>query len=80
LALLERGYADRLFISADSCATIDWFDIGVIEQMMAAGMALDWTIKIVHDKVLPGLRDTGMSAEQERTILVENPVRWLTGG
>ena len=25
LALLERGYADRLFLSADSCATIDWF-------------------------------------------------------
>ena len=25
LALLERGYADRIFLSADSCATIDWF-------------------------------------------------------
>ena len=25
LALLERGYADRMFLSADSCATIDWF-------------------------------------------------------
>ncbi len=25
LALLERGYAERIFLSADSCATIDWF-------------------------------------------------------
>src|SRR5204862_463523 len=23
--LLRRGYADRMFLSADSCATIDWF-------------------------------------------------------
>ena len=25
LALLERGYAERMFLSADSCATLDWF-------------------------------------------------------
>ena len=25
LALLERGHADRVFLSADSCASIDWF-------------------------------------------------------
>lgn len=80
LALLERGHAERLFISADSCATIDWFPQPVIEQMLAAGMARDWTIKIVHDKVLPELRERGMTPEQERAMLVENPARWLTGG
>lgn len=79
LALLERGYADRIFLSADSCATIDWFPAEAIEQMIAAGMAKEWTIRIVPERVLPELREAGMSEEQERTMMVENPVRWLTG-
>jgi phosphotriesterase-related protein len=79
LELLKRGYADRIFVSADSCATIDWFEAEAGKQMEAAGMIQDWTIKIVHDKVLPALREGGMTEEQERTMLYENPVRWLTG-
>ena len=79
LALLERGYADRIFVSADSCATIDWFSPEAVQQMTGAGMVSDWTIKIVHDKVLPALREGGMTEEQEHTMLHENPVRWLTG-
>ena len=55
LALLERGYADRLFLSADSCGTIDWFAQEAIEQMLAAGMAKDWDIRIVHQRVIPDL-------------------------
>ena len=27
LALLERGYADRMFLSQDYCATIDWYPV-----------------------------------------------------
>ena len=53
LALLERGYAERLFLSADSCATIDWFPPEVIEQLVAAGAAKDWTIRIVPERVIP---------------------------
>lgn len=78
LALLERGYADRIFISADSCATIDWFPQPVVEQLIQAGMAVDWDIRIVPEKVLPDLREQGMSEEQERTVMVDNPVAWLT--
>ena len=61
LALLERGYADRIFLSADSCATIDWFPPEAIEQMLAAGMAKDWDIRIVPERVLPDLREAGMT-------------------
>jgi phosphotriesterase-related protein len=77
-ALLERGYADRIFLSADSVATTDWFPPNVIEQLIAAGAAHDWTIRIVPEKVLPELREWGLTEEQERTMMVENPVRWLT--
>ena len=79
LALLERGYADRMFLSADYCATIDWFTPETEQAMLEAGMAVDWSMTIVHDKVLPALRDGGMTDEQERTMLVENAPRWLTG-
>src|SRR5689334_3018259 len=77
--LLERGYAERIFLSADSVATTDWFPPNVIEGLIAGGAAHDWTIRIVPEKVLPELREWGMSDEQERTMMVENPVRWLTG-
>jgi phosphotriesterase-related protein len=77
-ALLERGYADRIFLSADSVATTDWFPPNVIEQLIAAGAAKDWTIRLVPERVLPELREAGMSEEQERTMMVDNAVRWLT--
>ena len=77
-ALLERGYADRIFLSADSVATTDWFPPNVIEGLIASGAANDWTIRIVHEKVLPELREWGVTEEQERTMMVENPVSWLT--
>jgi phosphotriesterase-related protein len=77
-ALIERGYADRIFLSADSVATSDWFPRNVIEQLIASGAAKDWTIRLVPEKVLPELRDWGLSEDQERTLMVENPVGWLT--
>ena len=78
-ALLERGYADRIFLSADSVATTDWFPSNVIEQLIASGAANEWTIRIVPERVLPELREAGMTDQQERTMMVDNAVRWLTG-
>ena len=78
-ALLERGYANRMFLSADSCATIDWYPPEATEQLQKAGIVReDWTIRLVPEKVLPELREWGMTEEQERTMMVENPVSWLT--
>jgi phosphotriesterase-related protein len=79
LELLERGYAERMFLSADHCATLDWFPLGVAEQMLAAGMAKGWAMTLVPERVLPELRERGMTDEQERTMMVQNPRRWLTG-
>jgi phosphotriesterase-related protein len=78
LALLERGYADRIFLSADSCGTIDWFPQEVVEQMLAAGLAKDWDIRVVHQRVIPDLKQAGVTDEQLETVLARNPVAWLT--
>jgi len=79
LALLERGYAERMFVSADSCATLDWFPDETVEVLMSEGAVKDWTITLVPDQVLPALREGGMTDEQERAMMQENPKRWLAG-
>ena len=78
-ALLERGYADRMFLSQDYCATIDWFPLELEMQMLEAGAAKDWSMTLVFDQVIPALREAGMTDEQLSTMLVENPKRWLAG-
>jgi len=77
LALLERGYADRMFLSADSCASIDWFPEETIAVLQREGAVKDWTITLVPDQVLPALREGGMTPEQEKTMMEENPKAWL---
>jgi phosphotriesterase-related protein len=77
-ALLERGYADRMFLSQDFCATLDWYPPEVARQMMAAGAAKDWSMTLVLDQVIPTLREAGMTDAQLETMMVENPKRWLT--
>ena len=79
LALLERGYAERMFLSADSCASIDWFPEETVEILMREGAVKDWTITLVPDQVVPMLREGGMTDDQVKTVFEENPKRWLAG-
>jgi phosphotriesterase-related protein len=78
-ALLERGYADRMFLSQDFCATLDWYPPEVGRQLLEGGAAKDWSMTLVVDQVIPTLRESGMTDEQLQTMMVENPKRWLTG-
>ena len=79
LALLEKDHEGRLFLAADSCGTIDWFPPEVIGEMHKAGLAVDWDVRIVPDKVIPALREKGMTDDQLETMMVRNPIAWLTG-
>ncbi len=78
IALLERGYAERMFLSQDFCATLDWYPPEVALQLMEQGAAKDWSMTLVFDQVIPALRDAGMTDEQLETMMVSNPKRWLT--
>jgi phosphotriesterase-related protein len=77
LRLLERGYADRIFLSADSCATIDQVPPEESERSIAAGELKDADIRIVCEQVLPALRERGVTEAQIETLMVTNPMRWL---
>ena len=78
-ALLERGYAERMFLSQDFCATLDWYPPEVGRQLLESGAAKEWSMTLVVDQVIPTLRQAGMTDEQVQTMMVENPKRWLAG-
>jgi phosphotriesterase-related protein len=78
--LLRRGHVERLHISQDFCASIDWFPPEAVEHLMTAGaVRSDWSMTLVFDDVLPTLREQGvLDDEAFHTLFVENPARWLT--
>ncbi len=81
LALLERGYAERMFLGQDFDIPIaeglDWYPPEVVEQMRP--LVPNWNMTFLFDSVIPALREGGMTDAQLETMLVENPQRWLTG-
>lgn len=77
--LLRRGHAERLMISQDYCATIDWFPAEAAASSEASGAIRNWSMNLVFDEVLPALRELGvLDDEVFRTVFVKNPARWLT--
>lgn len=78
--LLRRGHAQRLIISQDFCASIDWFPPEAAEFFESQGAIRNWSMTLVFEEVVPALRELGvMDDEVFKTIFVENPRRWLTG-
>ncbi len=77
--LLRRGHAERLMLSQDFCATIDWFPPQAAAAAAAGGAIRNWSMTLVFDEVCPALREAGVMDELVfQTIFVENPARWLT--
>jgi phosphotriesterase-related protein len=77
--LLRRGHAERLMISQDYCATIDWFPPEAAQVFESQGAIRNWSMTLVFDEVIPALREQGVLDDDAfRTIFVENPKRWLT--
>jgi phosphotriesterase-related protein len=77
--LLRRGHAERLMISQDFCATIDWFPPEAAEVFEGQGAIRNWSMTLVFDEVVPALREQGaMDDASFQTVFVENPKRWLS--
>jgi phosphotriesterase-related protein len=78
--LLRRGHAERLIVSQDFCASIDWFPPEAAEAFEADGSIRGWSMTLVFDEVVPWLREQGVMDDAVfDTIFVHNPRRWLTG-
>ena len=76
LALLEKGHADRMFLSQDWCSTIDWFTPELEEQLKPVA-APNWSMTFLFEQVIPELKECGMTGDQLDQMMVENPKRWL---
>jgi phosphotriesterase-related protein len=74
IELCRRGYADRMHLSQDAAATIDWFPPGWIDRAVP-----NWHFTWLFEGVLPALRAGGVTDEQIATMLERNPARWLAG-
>jgi phosphotriesterase-related protein len=72
MTLLERGHADRMFLSTDACAEFDWFPTELVEQATP-----NWKSTYLMGDIVPQLRDAGMTDDQLDQMMVENPKRWL---
>jgi phosphotriesterase-related protein len=68
--MCERGHADRMVLSHDAMCFWHWLPERVIPSVLP-----NWHYLHIHTDVLPGLRRKGVSEEQLRTMLVENPRR-----
>ena len=79
--LIRRGHAERITISQDFCASIDWFPPEAAEMFESQGAIRNWSMTLVFESVCPTLREMGVMDDQVfNTIFVENPARWLTSG
>ncbi len=76
--LLRRGHAERVMISQDFCATIDWFPEEAVAQIEASGGIRKWSMTLVFEEVVPYLREQGaMDDAVFDTVFTANPARWL---
>ena len=77
--LIRRGHAERLMISQDACATLDWYPPELDAALRSQGAVHNWTMTLVFEEIVPALREEGvLDDETFNTIFVENPKRWLT--
>jgi phosphotriesterase-related protein len=76
LALLERGYAERMFLSQDYCSTLDWFPFEM-QDYLKQNEVPDWSMTFLFEKVIPDLKQGGMTDEQLEQMMVANPKSWL---
>ena len=71
--MCRRGFAGQMVLSQDASCYIDWIDPGVMAFLP------DWHYLHIEEKVLPYLREHGVTDEQITTMLVDVPRRVFEG-
>jgi phosphotriesterase-related protein len=74
VALLERGYADRMVLSHDAA-----YYSHVTPPSWRAASAPRWRMDTISRHILPALRGAGVSDDEIDQMLIHNPRRLLEG-
>ncbi|AZG47071.1 phosphotriesterase family protein [Gordonia insulae] len=72
VALVEKGYADRMALAHDASCFIDWFGPEAKRQAVPK-----WNYRHISEDVLPALRERGVSDKDIDTMLVDVPRRYF---
>jgi phosphotriesterase-related protein len=67
-AMCERGYANKMVLSHDAACFNHWLPERALPAILPR-----WNYLHIHDDVIPALKRKGVSEEQLRMMLVENP-------
>jgi phosphotriesterase-related protein len=68
--MCERGHADKMVLSHDASCLMDWLPEELVPVVMP-----NWHYLHIHNDVIPALKERGVTDEQLRTMLVDNPRR-----
>ncbi len=66
--MCERGHADKMVLSHDASCYLDWLPDGLVPVAMP-----NWHYLHISDDVIPALKQRGVTDEQIRTMMVDNP-------
>lgn len=72
--LCSRGYADRMMLSQDYSAFLDW-----LPESELSWIAPKASMTLLFEAVLPRLLELGVDQAQLNTMLDRNPAAWLSG-
>lgn len=75
-ALCAEGYADRIVLAHDAACYMDYFSGDVMQEQIRAALP-NWHYLHITDDVLAALREHGVTDEQIRLMLVDNPRRYF---
>ena len=66
--MCQRGHAEKMVLSQDAACFSDWFPEAVISSALPR-----WNYFHIHRDVLPALKKAGVTDDQIKTMMVDNP-------
>ncbi|MCM3691080.1 phosphotriesterase family protein [Neobacillus niacini] len=72
--LVKRGFANRMFLSQDSCCTFDWYEPDFIEKVYPK-----WNMTYILEEIIPELKKAGVTEDHIQTMMVNNARSWFEG-
>jgi len=70
--LCARGRANKMVLSHDAACFNDWLPEATVPVVLPR-----WNFLHIHRDVLPALRESGVTEDQIRTMLVDNPRKFF---
>ncbi|MDI9973819.1 phosphotriesterase-related protein [Rhodococcus sp. IEGM 1307] len=74
--LCRQGYVDSIVLSQDVACYMDYFSGEMMQQQVRKALP-NWHYLHILEDVLPALEERGISDEQIRTMLIDNPRRYF---